>query len=1402
MIFIRNEFQHLLSVTIALLFSIGVFAQSKNIPTKENSKFVNIDIDDGLSNNQVTDILKDSNGFMWFGTQFGLNRYDGNQFKIFTYNVNDSCSIPFNQIRFIFEDKDQLLWIRSHQNFTIYNPFTELFQVVPKKYKHTSIPLNGLRRLYADKNGNTWFLNTNNVLYKYAHKTQTSDSIVYTPLIKNPDNYLNQMSEDSQGYIWIVLNTGEVAQINPTTGKTVRQFQTGDANNKLIDDYQLYVDSNDNVWIYTRGYPVGLYVFEKKTGAIKHLKHSELGEGISSNMVADVLEDDKGMIWVAMDHGGINILNENQQIISRISCSENDKYSLAQNSINCLYRDDENIIWIGTFKNGISCYHNELIRFPHYKHDPANPSSLPFSDINCFAEDRKNNLWLGTNGGGLIYFDRKKNTFKTYKHDPDDPNSLSVDVIVSMYLGHDETLWIGTYQGGLNCFDGKKFTRFLHDPNDSTSISDNRVWDICEDSDHNFWVGTFNGGLNLMDKETGKFKHYKQGDRSIGSNFVTTIVEDSEKQLWMGTTNGLSMLDLNTWQFHVFFPNPGVSGELSGQHVNDVLEDSRGLIWLATNFGLNVLDKKDNAFKTFTERDGLKTSNLQTLEEDMEGNLWVASFNGISKIMIDEYSNQTPISELKIEVKNFGTEDGLQDNEFNQKSICRTRAGELVFGGPNGFNIFSPEHISTYHPKEKIVLTGLKIFNQDVKVNVPFRGRLVLSKSISFEDKITLKHNENVFSFGFAALNYFYPEKNEFQYRLSGFNNDWLDVNKGFNEITFTNLDAGTYHLFIRSKIEGEEWVENAPLLSIEILPPLWATAWALLLYVGFICLILFFAWRIFTERQRLKFVAEQEHREAERMQQLDALKTKFFTNISHEFRTPLSLILSPLDKLIEKTRKSEQRNHLILIQRNAQRLQSMVNQLLDFRKMELQKIEVKISSGEMIGFIRDIGANFEDMVDSKQIDYSFSSNCEKLHTLFDKDKIDKIVTNLLSNAFKFTPNHGKIRLDVKLYDQMEVASLEIAVSDTGIGIRQECQASIFDRFYQTGQAGTEINQGSGIGLSLVKEYVALLNGSISVKSKVEQGSTFVVQLPVIVFATGEIEQGDKSVQSGGVVSHHKAKLEYKNEQLFDEHKKTLVIIEDNLDFRFYLAENLRQKYNILEAENGVQGSELIISEVPDLVVSDIMMPEMNGVELCRKIKSNRYTKHIPVILLTAQTENDSVIKGYKSGADDYVTKPFDFKILESRIENLLNSREQLKLSYQTMVGIGPDKIEVNSEDERFVKKALKVVQAQIGESSFTVEDFSMEMGMSRVSLYKKLIALTDKSPIEFIRIIRLKRAADLLQQSQLSVSEVAYQVGFNNPRYFSKYFSKEYNMLPSEYIGKYRTSNVEIAAETKREYN
>jgi len=1357
---------------------------------------MHIDVNDGLSNNEVHSILKDKNGFMWFGTSRGLNRFDGTKFKLFKHNIEDESSIPFNSIDFLFEDNDSNIWIGSVNDFVIFNAELESFFSPGNFYKNTNIPLTGLQNLYTDHQNNLWFLNQNSKIYKFSFADESVDSIQFNPILKGVwSNYLNDIKEDSKNTFWAVSNAGELVNFNSESHEVLTHIQLDIDYQNQTNNFKLFIDKDDDVWIYSPRQPYGIFYLKSGTSTIDNFKENSSTLQLNNAFVSAVEQDDEGKIWIATDHGGINILDKKNRSIVYLQSNRENDYSLAQNSVTCLYKDQEGIIWAGTFKKGVSYYHKNLIRFEHFKQMPSVPNSLPFNDVNCFAEDDKGNLWIGTNGGGLIYFDRHKNSYQTFLHDPADAQSLASNIIVSLFIDDDKQLWIGMYFGGLDRFDGRKFYHHKHNPEDPTTIADDRVWEIMEDSRKNLWVGTLNGGLNLFDRKKELFYHYRPDEmNSVGSNFVISIIEDSENNLWIGTSDGLDFLNLTTKQFKHFAPEPGVRWKLSNKNVIDLHEDSHGLLWLATSEGLNIYSKTENTFRLLTESDGLPDSNIKTILEDQQGTLWISTTNGISRIRISNYSEGVILNDLLFDIVNYNKMDGLQGKEFNEKAAYRMRSGEIVFGGANGFNLFTPETLDENMPENRIVLTNFMVFNQDVKVGDPFRNRVVLNKSIISQKEITLSHKENVFSFEFAALNFFHPEKNSFEYRLDGFNTDWLQV-EADKDITFTNLDAGDYWLRIRVSNDGRIWKEIKQPLKIVILPPFWRSTAAFIIYFLLIVTFLFAVRRMILERQRLKLEAEREHLEAERIQQVDALKTRFFTNISHEFRTPLTLILTPLEKMLSGKIDDEHKSHLVLVHRNARRLLSMVNQLLDFRKMEVQKIEAKPTWGDILVFAQEIGETFQDLAENKQIAYTFLAKEKSLFTYFDQDKLEKILSNLLSNAYKFTPEKGKISLSVEI-DKNETeqglgknGTVIFTVRDNGIGIPREKQYKIFDRFYQDELPETFVSQGSGIGLSMVNEYVGILGGSIHVESEIQKGSSFIVRIPVQIFSEKEITEKNSFAPE----PQKQVRLNLKSkadDPIYDSEKKTILLVEDNPDFRFYLKDNFKNKYNIVEAANGKEGWKQVLKHLPDLVVSDVMMPQMNGVELCSKLKGDGRTSHIPVILLTAKVETEATLEGYSSGADDYISKPFDFRILESRIENITISRQKLQQTYQAMLGLNPEKIEVTSLDEKFIQKALEIVEVNMENASFSVEDMAAELAMSRVSLYKKLLSLTQKTPVEFIRIIRLKRAADLMENSQSSVSEIAYKVGFNSPRYFSKYFKEFYNELPSDYIKKHRRKN------------
>jgi signal transduction histidine kinase/DNA-binding response OmpR family regulator len=721
----------------------------------------------------------------------------------------------------------------------------------------------------------------------------------------------------------------------------------------------------------------------------------------------------------------------------------------------------------------------------------------------------------------------------------------------------------------------------------------------------------------------------------------------------------------------------------------------------------------------------------------------------------------------------------LQGKQFNENAALRTRKGELIFAGAYGFNIFRPEDITVNTTKPEIVLTDLQLLNKSVGINEAINGHVILDRSISESKSIVLNHSENVFSLEFAALNYFHPGKCQYRYKLENFNKDWVTTDGKSRKVTYTNLDPGNYTFRVIASNNDGIWNDKGISINIEVLPPFWKTKLAVAIYIIFILGGLFITRKLIQQRERMKFAIEQERQEANRMHELDMMKIRFFTNVSHEFRTPLTLILTPVEKLLKQAKEADQQNQFQLIQRNAKRLLNLVNQLLDFRKMEVQEIKLSPSEGDIIKFIRETVFSFSDLSEKKDIKLEFNSSLSTFETLFDADKLEKILFNLLSNAFKFTPASGAVSVSVGLVDRQQDKWLEIKVKDTGIGIPADKQDKIFERFFQHDLPTSMVNQGSGIGLSITKEFVRIHGGTISVDSEVEKGSTFTVLLPV-----KDVTSHEPAITEEFVQVHGPALAESLNgqETVAGGKLPTLLLVEDNEDFRFYLKDNLKSHYNIIEARNGKEGWSRVVGDLPDLVVSDVMMPQMNGMELSRKIKHDPRVSHIPVILLTARTAEEQKMEGFDAGADDYITKPFNFEILQSRIRNLIHQRELFHKDFRKQFEIKASDVNITSLDEKLIQNAIKHVELNISNPDFSVEDLSRELGMSRVHLYKKLLALTGKSPLEFIRTIRLQQAAQLLEKSQLTVSEVAYKVGFNNPKYFTKYFKEEYKVLPSAY--------------------
>ena len=798
------------------------------------------------------------------------------------------------------------------------------------------------------------------------------------------------------------------------------------------------------------------------------------------------------------------------------------------------------------------------------------------------------------------------------------------------------------------------------------------------------------------------------------------------------------------------------------------------MVWIATREGLNVYDTRRHMFLDLFPVVEAKGNFIAAITEDQERNMWVSTSRKVIRVTVASDGKGSYLFDSRA----YNSEDGLQNCDFNQRSIKTLHNGIIAIGGLYGVNIFAPDHIRYNKMLPNVMFTGLSLFDEAVKVGQSYGGRVLIEKELNDVENVEFDYKQNIFSVSFASDNYNLPEKTQYMYKLEGFNNDWLTLPVGVHNVTFTNLAPGKYVLRVKAiNSDGYVGIKEAT-LGIVVNPPFWMSWWAYLLYAAGLVVVLFLARYRMLKREREKFHLQQIENEVAKNEEINNMKFRFFTNVSHELRTPLTLIISPLEGMLKETTDELQSTRLQLMCRNAQRLLHLVNQLLDFRKGEMSTHQLSLSEGDIISYVHSVCNSFLLMADKKHIQFSFFSGIDTFSMAFDADKVGKIVMNLLSNAFKFTPEGGRVTVMIE-HVTGTPDTLEIKIADTGIGISDVDKEHIFDRFYQADHKGVEETTGNGIGLSLVRDFVTLHEGEVKVFDNIGTGSVFVIQFPVKHVET-QVQLPEETGMSVGDEEDREMKEEVR-EETGRKDSPLLLVVDDNEDFRIFMRYSLELQYRVKLAVNGNEAWEMMQEELPDLVISDVMMPQMDGNELCRLIKQDKRTAHIPVILLTARQNTEAKLEGLQTGADDYVTKPFNMTILVLRIRKLIELSRYHRVT-QGMIDPAPSEIVITSLDEKLIEKAIKYVEDNMSRTELSVEELSRELGMSRVHLYKKLLQITGKTPIEFIRVIRLKRAAQLLRESQLHVSEVAFEVGFNNPKYFSRYFKDEFGVLPSVY--------------------
>lgn len=1379
----------------ALIIGYAAIAQSQAI------KFRHIDLYDGLSHNNVQSFYHDDQGFIWIGTMAGLNRYNGYMLKVFSCDSKDSIGLKFNEVTDIYPDNDGKLWLFKYDQLNaIFDPLTESFSDDhPIFHNKVRFDAQFTTSMVLDNNNNLWISNSIDGIYKYNNKTNTLQHFIENRNESKPisSNYVSALAFDSEGYLWTCTTRGVLERIDTATMKVVQKASVSSGKSTdqvLYYKYKLYIDSDNDVWVYCKDLEEGAFCYSPKNNSIKHFSSDTNNPyRISNNNVSSISQDEQGNVWIGIINGGITIYNKQDSLIHQLTNEYNNEFSLSHNSINCIYRDRIGRMWIGTYKGGVNFYHITQFRFGLVRTKITNTNSVLSNEINCFAQDSKGFLWIGTNGRGLSRFDYNKKQYINFLNNPNDPNSISNNVITCISIDAKDRLWIGTYCGGLIMYDGKKFTTFNHNMNNPQTLSNDNVKHVLASSTGKIWVGTLGGGLDCLDPETLQFTHYKANDiNSINSNNVTSLAEDKFGNIWIGTNDGLDYLDYNTGRFIHFSHVANNSNSLIANHILFVKPDSRGLIWIGTHEGVDCYDPQLRIFKHFSIAEGMPSRSIVSCEENRSGHMWFGTLNGISNMYIYNYQD---INHFDYKIFNYSITDGLQGKDFNEQSSIRLANGFLFFGGNFGMNMFDPNKLEETKIETNLVLTGLTVLNKLVVVGKSNdKEKPILSKIITETKKITLSHKQNVFGIQFASLNNLYPDRTLYKYKLEGFNKDWITIMSTGRMGVYTNLNPGKYTFRVKSTDNANEWSDQEATLEITILPPFYATRLAILLYCLLfvsVCIWLIH-WIKLNEQKRYKL--QQERVENLRQHEVDEMKIKFLTNISHEFRTPLTLILTPIDKLLKQDISDDFRTYLEMIRRNGKRLYNLVNQLLDFQKMEAHNVKLNTSYGNIVEFVKATTESFTDLSESKNINYKFQSQQTELNMYFDHDKLEKILFNLLSNAFRYTPDGGTISIEVNAYDKSThnnskfIGSnyVEIKVSDTGVGIDPDAKARIFERFFQSKNNSNPNNQGTGIGLAIAQEFVKVHGGTISVDSEIGKGSTFVVCLPITTDSQTTISAPTENATEVTEWESKPAGL-YDNDdnQDLNSNQPKILVVEDNEDLRYYLRNNLLDEFVVSEARNGKEALEKMLVSIPDIIVSDIMLPEMDGTELCSTIKNNEDWSHIPIIMLTASTSEYQAKKGIGLKADDYVTKPFDYAILLMKIKKLLEIRGSMQQMFQQKLEISPSEITITSMDEKFMQKALKVTEENMSNPDYSVARLSSDLGVSRGHLYNKILALTGRTPIEFIRIMRLKRAAQLLGKSQLSVSEIAYQVGFNDPRYFARYFKDEYKMTPSEYAKK-----------------
>lgn len=1325
-----------LIIYILAIFSAGV---SYALPLEQLSSVA------GMTNNKVNAIHRGGDGFMWFATVAGLCRYDGYDNELYyIHRAADGMPEGENDIDNITESYDGRLWLNSHTMYYVYNPLTDRIEHNADSLFHSYGGEGYVRTVRADRNKGLWIYAGYPSGIYYVDPERGKARKILTGVYHELDAVeVADFAETPYGMA-VVTRCGGIYLVNTSTCEVIERINDICEEMAGVPDmvYTMMYDRDGLLWVYNTE---RMWVFDLPRRRWLSHRLPQEGRGMVVKVVA---QDGNGHVWVGRDHHGLELVRKRGDEIEFYEMLDSANLN-ESSSVTAVCDDGGGTLWLGTYKRGVFYHNDTMHKF----------SLAKGSDVNCLVPRSDGKVWVGSDSRGVGVYDPAGNAV-TYFRDMG-----SCAAVTSMLEAKDGTLYVGTFSRGLRRVRGAGgMERLVTD----TPIDSVYTWALANGPGDDIWVGSLETGLFRYNPSRGLVAEYNTMN-GLPSDCILALASAADGTLYVATAYGVGVICEGGKRAEILEGlDPGT--------IIDIIVDSRGLVWVASHRGIKVYDPHFKQLHDIKVKHSKGASYVLGLKEDKEGGIWAAEGGRLMHIQV-KYDPST--GEIATSDRSYDHRDGLQNSDFNQRSFALLPSGEMLVGGLYGINYFVPAKIRLNSIAPKVMFTSLRVDGREVEPGQKAGHRVVTELAVNRSRKIDLSHNFRDITVNFATDNYVLPEKTVYSYKLDGFNDIWQSTEPGVNHVTYTNLSPGRYILLVKAVNNDGFESEDVAALEIVVHEPFYWTVWARLAYMIMLLGAVYGVYIIVRRRERKRFNEKRRADALKKEEEVNQMKLRFITNISHDLRTPLTLIISPLDAMIKEGGDERYMKRLALMRKNTEQLLDMVNQLLDFRKSEMSGLTLKASDGELVSFLEGVCGSFAGLSAGNGVTLTFKSDIPHLYMRFDEQKIYKVMMNLVGNAFKFTPSGGSVTVNVRLKDEHNVV---ISVADTGSGVSDEDKRHIFERFYQPKDTASDpAVTGYGIGLSLVHDYVDLHGGRVEVRDNTPSGAVFEVTMPVVACENisghaHEAESGSAAVTSALDESHRGRSAESSGQAV----KPTALVVDDNTDMLEFLKDGLGRDFHVVTVNGGGEALKLLESLKPSIIVTDLMMPGVDGVELTRRIKSDRQLGNIPVIVLSAKSGEDAKVEMLTLGVEDYITKPFNIELLILRMKRLVALTSGIRGS--RLIDPEPESIPITPLDEKMVEKAVKYVVANMKRADLSVEELSSHLGMSRVHLYKKLKATTGKTPIEFIRLIRLKRAAQLLRESQLNVSEVAYQVGFNSPRNFSKYFRDEFGMLPSTY--------------------